>query len=79
MSADELHHLLDIIKTPYDTRTQRMIRQAINDHVVPADQVSAIIEVVHDLGLQPPEEIKPLPEITAEDVHLVCWMGLVRD
>ena len=32
--------------------------------------------VVKDLGLQPPEEIKPLPEITAHDVHLITWMAL---
>jgi len=78
MSLEELHQLLDTIEAPYDTRTQRMIRQAMNDHVDPADKVNAIIEVVKDLGLQPPEEVKPLPEVTADDVHLVCWLALTR-
>lgn len=77
MGADEFHLLLDTIEAPYDTRTQRMIRQAMNDHTNPSDRVNAIIQVVTELGLQPPEEIKPLPEITIEDVHLVCWLALV--
>ncbi|MEX2535027.1 MAG: helicase-related protein [Trueperaceae bacterium] len=79
MSNERFHRLLDTIEAPYDTRTQRLIRKAINDHHVPSDQVEAIIGVVEDLGLQPPEEIKPLPEITLEDVHLVCWMALVPE
>lgn len=77
MGAEDFHLLLDTIEAPYDTRTQRMIRQAMNDHVNPGDRVNAVLQVVKDLGLKPPEEIKPLPEITIEDVHLVCWIALV--
>ena len=76
MTTVELHHLLDTIEAPYDTRTQRMIRQAMRAHDTPAEQVNALLAVVKDLGLQPPEEIKPLPEITAHDVHLITWMAL---
>lgn len=79
MGADAYHLLLDTIEAPYDTRTQRMIRQAMNDHNAPIDQVNAVIQVLKDLGLEPPEEVKPLPEVTEEDVHLVCWMALVSN
>jgi hypothetical protein len=75
--TNEEFHLLDTIEAPYDLRTQRLIRRALNDHRTVADQVVAVIQVIKDLGLQPPEELKPLPEITIDDVHLVCWMALV--
>src|SRR5699024_11040838 len=78
MTTDELHRLLDTIEAPYDTRTQRMIRQALNHQDI-SDQVTEVVRVVTDLGLQPPEEIKPLPEITKDDVHLVTWLALVRE
>ncbi len=30
-----------------------------------------------DLGLQPSPPPEPLPEITEDDVHLVCWLAIV--
>lgn len=79
LTNEQFHILLDTVEAPYDTRTQRMIRRAINDHAKPEDQVAAIMEVVESLGLQPPEPIEPLPEIAEDDVHLVCWLGLVSE
>lgn len=77
MTNEEFHSHLDTIEAPYDTRAQRMIRKALDDHRHPSDQINAILTVTKDLGLRPPEEIKPIPERTPEDVHLVCWVALV--
>ena len=42
----------------------------------PAEQAREIIRVINALGLEPYEPPKPLPEITPEDVHAVCWLAL---
>lgn len=76
MDLDRLHRLLDAIEAPYDTRTQRMLRQALDSADGIAEQVQAVIQLVDELGLQPPPPVEPLPEIDLRDVHLVCWMAL---
>ncbi len=42
----------------------------------PAEQAQKILEIIRDLGLEPYVPPKPLPEITPDDVHLVCWLAL---
>ena len=43
----------------------------------PTEQAKKILEKIRDLGLEPYVPPKPLPEITENDVHLVCWIALV--
>ena len=45
----------------------------------PTEQVQNILQVVVDLGLQPYTPPKPLPEISADDVHLIAWLALVPE
>lgn len=77
LASDALYRLLDTLEAPYDLRTQRLFRNAMTTHEAPTDKVRAIVELVDELGLEPPEPIEPLPEIVEDDVHLVCWMALV--
>lgn len=77
MDNQRMYRLIDTIQAPYDYRTQRLMRHAIDSHDVPAEQVGAILALVEELGLQPPGEVEPLPEITEGDIHLVCWMALI--
>ncbi|BBL79300.1 helicase [Rubrobacter xylanophilus] len=77
LSTDRLHRLLDTIEAPYDTRIQRMMRKALDAHGDVRERVAAVIRLVEDLGLEPPPEVEPLPEIEKEDVNLVAWMALV--
>ena len=44
----------------------------------PAEQAANVFGVVRSLGLEPYTPPQPLPEITPDDVHLVCWLALVR-
>lgn len=74
---DRLHTLLDAVETPYDTRTQGMMRQALDEHENERDRVDAVIRLVDELGLQPPPPVEPLPEIDEQDINLVTWMALV--
>ena len=34
------------------------------------------VEIIRDRGLEPYVPPKPLPEITPDDVYLVCWLAL---
>ena len=77
LDTDRLHRLLNTIETPYDTRTQRMMRKTLDAHEDAKTGVAEVIRLVEDLGLDPPAEVEPLPEIEEEDVNLVTWMALV--
>lgn len=79
METERLYRLIDTIQAPYDFRTQRLMRQAIDSNDAPTEQVKAIVGLVDELGLQPPGEVEPLPEIAETDIHLVCWMALVNN
>ena len=41
-----------------------------------AEQAVAVLRVIEEQGLQPQPAPEPLPEITTDDVHLVCWQAL---
>jgi hypothetical protein len=42
----------------------------------PIEQATAIAATVEELGLQPSPPPEPLPPITDDDVHLVCWLAI---
>lgn len=52
------------------------MRSAVRGESEPAARASAVLRVIEEQGLQPQPVPEPLPEITAEDVHLVCWQAL---
>ena len=76
LTQDKLDETIDSIIAPYTTRTTRAIRAAMATSPDPTQQVQNILQVIRDLGLQPYTPPKPLPEISADDVHLVCWLAL---
>ena len=59
LATDRLHRLLDTIEAPYDTRTQRMMRRTLDEHEKAADRARAVIDLVAELGLQPPPPVDP--------------------
>jgi hypothetical protein len=48
---------------------------AVSD--VPQQQAEHILRVIDELGLQAYEAPEPLPEITDNDIHFVCWLASV--
>ena len=67
---------MDSLAAPYPERTVRTIRAAMASSDNPAEQAHEIIRVIGALGLEPYIAPDPLPEITPEDVHVVCWLAL---
>ncbi|MSO38569.1 MAG: helicase [Acidimicrobiia bacterium] len=72
----EIDRLLDALEADYGVRTQRVIRSAIDSSTSPKVQGSAIAKAALSLGLEPAPAAKPLPVITPEDIHLICWMAI---
>ena len=76
LTRDELDRALDTICAPYPERTIRTFRVARKSSDDPGEQAEAILGVIEELGLQPYAAPEPLPEITEDDVYLVCWLAL---
>lgn len=76
--------MLDSVLAPWGRRYERSLRQVWNEFRDESDEVegpqllsAALVERVHELGLQPYQAPEPLPMIDEEEVQLVCWMAVV--
>ena len=76
LAQDEIDRAVDALQAPYQERVVRSVRSALNADGEPAERAAAVLAVISDLGLEPYSTPEPLPEITPDDVHLVCWQAL---
>ena len=76
LSQEETDKIIESIEAPYPHRTVAQFRSALKKSEVPYEQVSAVLDVVRRLGLQPYEPYKPLPMINDSDINLICWMAI---
>jgi hypothetical protein len=76
LTQDQVDRAMDSLAAPYPERTVRTIRAAMSARDDPAEQAREILRVINALGLEPYVPPDPLPEITPEDVHAVCWLAL---
>ena len=79
MTIEDADRLVDALQAPYPERVVRSIRAALGSADDPAEQVRTIAAYAKELGLQPSPPPEPLPEITEDDVHLVCWLAIVPE
>ena len=68
---------IDTLHAPYPERILRTFRAALGATDDPTEQADHVLRIIRELGLQPYEAPEPLPEITDDDLHLVCWLALV--
>ena len=76
MTDADIGAAVDSLQAPYTERITRLVRSALRSADTPAEQAAAVLQVVEEQGLAPQPAPEPLPEITADDVHLVCWQAL---
>ena len=76
LAQQEIDRAVDTLSAPYPERTVRTLRAAMNSSTDPAEQAELIFGVIRDLGLEPYTPPEPLPEITPDDIHLVCWLAV---
>jgi hypothetical protein len=75
-TQEQTDALVDRLEDAYPERIQRQIREAMRSSEDPAEQAGAVASKVDELGLQPSPPPEPLPVITKDDVHLVCWLTI---
>jgi superfamily II DNA or RNA helicase len=76
-TQEQTDALVEKLEEAYPERIQRQIREAMRSSEDPVEQASAIAAKVEELGLEPSPPPEPLPPITDDDVHLVCWLAIV--
>ena len=79
LAQDEIDSAIDTIQAPYPERTIRTISAAWRKSEDPKEQAANILAVIKDLGLERYQPPRPLPQITEEDVHLICWIALIPE
>jgi hypothetical protein len=72
-----LEGCLDAIESPCSRRDELVLREVFGrDFESEEAKTRAVIEEVERLGLEPFQAPTPLPPITEEEIHLICWMGI---
>ena len=74
---DSIDRAVDTLQAPYPERILRTFRAALAVTDDPTEQATHVLRIIAELGLQPYEAPEPLPEITDDDIHLVCWLAIV--
>lgn len=77
LTQEQADTLVDALEQAFPERIQRLFRRALRASDDPIEQARAIAATVAELGLQPAPPPVPLPAITTDDVHLVCWLAVV--
>jgi hypothetical protein len=76
VAIEDIDRAVEALEAPYADRILRLFRTAMSIED-PRQRAARILELVDELGLEPPPPPEPLPEINPDDVHLMCWMTLV--
>jgi hypothetical protein len=72
-----LERCLDAIESPWPFAEQRTLRQVFRQEYESREARSqAIVTEVERLGVEPFQSQEPLPPISRDDVHLICWMAI---
>jgi hypothetical protein len=76
VDIEAIDRAVEALETPYGERILRLFRNAMAVEG-PEERAALVLELIDQLGLEPPPPPDPLPEINPDDVHLVCWLALV--
>jgi superfamily II DNA or RNA helicase len=72
--------LVDRLEAPYPFRLQQLFRTVLNDRKLSGrERVLRLQTLADQLGLTRQEAPPPLPPITIDDIHLVCWLAVTPD
>ncbi|MFD5063825.1 helicase-related protein [Streptomyces sp. NPDC058394] len=75
--GEQQDDLVERLEAPYSPRILRSFRNAITEPGSVREAVTRIADLAERLGLTPQPAPEPLPLITEDDVHLVCWLALL--
>ncbi|MQA88070.1 MAG: helicase [Streptosporangiales bacterium] len=76
--GDRQDDLVERLEAPYSPRIQRAIREVLtDDRADRRDKVDRLLSLADQLGLARQPAPEPLPPITSDDVHLICWTAVI--
>jgi superfamily II DNA or RNA helicase len=77
MTGAEADELCERLRAPYAERYLRRFREILREEgLEPSERIARIKALADELGLEKPAPIPDLPEIEADDLRVVCWMGI---
>ena len=80
LTQEQADTLVDTLEQAFPERIQRLFRRVLRTNAgEPVEQARAVAATVAELGLQPAVPPVPLPAITEDDIHLVCWLAVVPE
>jgi hypothetical protein len=72
-----LTRALEAVEAPCSVREQRLLREVMEkDFAGKGAKSLALLAEIERIGLEPFHAPEPLPPITADDIHLICWLAL---
>ncbi|GAA2128858.1 hypothetical protein [Actinomadura napierensis] len=74
--GEQQDELVERLQAPYSPRILRTVRATMNQLGSPHDRVDQVADLADRLGLVRQHAPHPLPPITSDDVHLVCWVAI---
>jgi hypothetical protein len=70
--------LVDRLEAPCAPRVQRAIRDVLTNKALSAQgKAERLLDTADQLGLTRQPSPDPLPPITDEDIHLICWTAIL--
>ena len=78
LTVEAADALVERLRAPYPERLLRPVRKVLSEGT-PAEQVVALAELVDQLGLTASTRPQPLPPVTEEDIHLLCWLAITPE
>ncbi|MCS7239559.1 MAG: hypothetical protein NZ899_15030, partial [Thermoguttaceae bacterium] len=80
LSQHELDEVLRKVLSPWSLAMEREIREIFDNPQLedrPQEKATQLVDKIEELGIEPFEPPPPLPPISPEEIHLICWMALV--
>ena len=75
LTIEEADNLVERLRAPYPERLLRPVRKVLAVGTA-KERVVALAALADDLGFTPTSKPQPLPPITEDDVHLLCWIAI---
>jgi hypothetical protein len=78
--GDRQDDMVERLEAPYAPRIQRAVRDILTeDRINDRTTVTQLLTLADQLGLSKQPAPEPLPPITCDDIHLVCWTAVTPD
>jgi len=77
VEQDRLYRCLDAVEAPWSRREENQLRAVwTQEFESTGNKATALVEEIERIGAEPFHPPDPLPPISAEEIHLICWLAI---